>query len=129
MHQQPKLILVINHQRHMRDLLKSDLLYLGHSNVIEAASGGGGMKMIVEYSPDLVIIGLNIPDLLGITLFLNWVNQWRKPPELQPVKAIAIKSNGAETTKAAARAAGCRVVLSDQYRLECLRRAVETTLA
>ena len=126
MHKKPKLILLINHRRHMRELLKSDLLYLGHPNVIEATSGKGGMKMIVEHSPDLVIIDLNIPDLLGITLFLNWFKALYKPPKLQPIKAVAISSSGLPMPRARVEAVGCDMFLPRSYQLEHLRTAVES---
>ena len=60
-------ILVVDDDANNRELLKTILSHAGH-NVVEAADGVEGLRLVTELQPDLAIVDLRLPRLSGTEL-------------------------------------------------------------
>ncbi len=72
------LILVIDDEIQIRRFLKISLESGGY-NVIEAETGGDGIKMAAQLSPDVIVLDLGLPDMEGID-FVKRIREWSKIP-------------------------------------------------
>lgn len=60
-------ILVVDDEKHMRDLLVDTLHSAGHST-LTAANGGDGLALAQEHLPDLIISDVNMPHMDGFQM-------------------------------------------------------------
>jgi two-component system KDP operon response regulator KdpE len=95
MEQRSHHILVIEDEQPIRRFLRESLGNEGYQ-VSEAASGREGLRMASSHLPDLVILGLGLPDLDGQD-FLKQIREWFTAPivvlsardqETQKIKAL-----------------------------------------
>lgn len=87
-------VLVIDDEPQMRKLLK---LSLEHFNVkvIEAISGKEGIDLAQMYSPDLIILDMNLGDMNGLAV-LKTIREWYE----KPIIIISVENNSEGIVKA-----------------------------
>ena len=61
-------VLVVDGSRHMRDVLRRHLYALTIGNVREAATGKEGLRLLGEFTPDLIICDLESEGVGGLEL-------------------------------------------------------------
>ena len=59
------LLLVVDDEPQVRDLLR-DFLSIGGYDVIEAATGEEGLRLLREERPHLMLLGMTLPDMSGM---------------------------------------------------------------
>jgi chemosensory pili system protein ChpA (sensor histidine kinase/response regulator) len=62
-----KLVMLVDDEEMTRMFVKKILKKQGYE-ICEASSGGEALDMIMEITPDVVIIDMNMPDMNGLTL-------------------------------------------------------------
>jgi CheY-like chemotaxis protein len=65
-----KTILVVDDEKHIRELYRSELEDEGYS-VILAATGSEALKIVEENPPDLIVLDIQMPGMDGIELLEN----------------------------------------------------------
>ena len=117
-------ILVIDDDRHVRDMLKQMLERNGH-DVLAAKDGNEGLAAYRKSSVDLVITDILMPDKEGIQTIM----ELRR--EFPDVKIIAISGGGAvgpDTYLAMARELGADRTLSKPFTMATLSEMVKELL-
>ncbi|MCB0215602.1 MAG: response regulator [Chloroflexi bacterium] len=71
--------------------------------LMHAWDGESGLKLIMEYRPDIVLLDLGLPDIDGQTL----ATIIRRMPELADLRLIAVTAWPEETAREMVRAYGC----------------------
>ncbi|MGZ3788746.1 MAG: response regulator transcription factor [Bacteriovorax sp.] len=89
-----KKILVIDDEKHIAEAIKLNLKMLGHEVVI-AVNGLEGLNWWREFSPDLVIVDLMMPEIDGIGV----ITEIRKRDPKIPVLVISAKDQVKEKIK------------------------------
>jgi two-component system, OmpR family, KDP operon response regulator KdpE len=92
--QKPIRILVVDDEAQIRRALKSILATRGY-DVIFAGNGSEGLELAIEYSPDLVILDLALPDINGLEVCRE-LRAWYAAPML------VLTVSGADADKIAA---------------------------
>ncbi|HEU5085790.1 MAG TPA: response regulator, partial [Roseiflexaceae bacterium] len=70
------LVLVVEDELPIRRFLRATLPAHGY-RLLEAASGGDGMRMAAQEQPDIVILDLGLPDMDGLEVtrhLRTWTN-------------------------------------------------------
>jgi CheY-like chemotaxis protein len=121
-----QLVLVIDDDRDCRETILAVLNVYGYYNVLQAADGQEGIKMIGQHQPALVITDLNMPKMRGEEV-LRWIGREHKP--LNPlVKTIALSGDNSEAVRRVAEAAGCDLFLNKPFKILDLKAAVGSLL-
>src|SRR4051812_15155263 len=89
-----KKILVIDDEKHIAEAIKLNLKMLGHEVVI-AVNGLEGLNWWREFSPDLVIVDLMMPEIDGIGV----ITEIRKRDLKIPLLVISAKDQVKEKIK------------------------------
>lgn len=87
-------ILVIDDEEQIRRALKS-ILSARHYEVILASNGEEGLDLAIDYSPDLVILDLSMPDITGFEVcqeLRTWYNG--------PILVLSVRSSDADKINA-----------------------------
>jgi two-component system KDP operon response regulator KdpE len=84
-------VLVIEDEKQMRKLVQITLAADGYV-VIEAETGGDGIKLAAQYTPDLLLLDVGLPDIDGIEV-IRRVREWSKIP------ILVISASGQEEKK------------------------------
>jgi two-component system KDP operon response regulator KdpE len=110
------LILVIENERRLRAHLRATLSG-EHFRIAEAARGDEGLHQVAVHNPDVVVLGLRLPDMDGIDV----TTQLR---ERTAVPIVLLSAPGEETEKVAALDAGANDHLKKPFDkgefLECI---------
>lgn len=92
-------ILLVDDSKTMRNIQKSVLAQLGHSDVQEACDGQDALSKAVAYKPDLMLVDWNMPIMDGLT-FVKTFRQTNKTTPIIMVTTEAEKSRVIEAIKA-----------------------------
>lgn len=84
-------ILVVDDEAPIRKLILSAFAD-DNCKIIEAASGGEGLRSVATYNPDLVVLDLGLPDLDGVEVI-------RRVREFSNVPIIVLSARGEEAVK------------------------------
>ncbi len=95
------LVLLIDDDSDSRELLGILLSHAGHE-VIQAATGGEGLELLVARRPRVAIIDIGLPDMSG----LDVARRAREQLDGTPVKLIALTGFGQQRDRENATAAG-----------------------
>ncbi len=60
-------ILLVDDSRTIRNIQKNILAKLGHTEIDEAPDGVEGVAKVREFSPDLILLDWNMPNMDGLT--------------------------------------------------------------
>lgn len=101
--------LLIEDEFSIRRFLRAGLSGTG-INLIEAANGRDGARMIASHNPDLVLLDLGLPDIDGIQL-ISEIREWSKVP------LIVLSARGQERDKIEALDRGADDYLTKPFQL------------
>lgn len=95
-------LLVVEDSEDHRRILRDGLINAGF-DVMEAADGKTGIAVAVSKRPDLIFMGLQLPDMDG-TDAIRWL---KSDPDLRRIPVIAVTSYALSGEQERSRAAGC----------------------
>ncbi len=92
-------ILLVDDSKTMRNIQKSILVQLGHTDIVEASDGLDALSKVGAFSIDLMMVDWNMPNMDGLT----FVKQYRAKGGAAPIIMVtteAEKSRVVEAIKA-----------------------------
>ena len=104
-----------------RFLIRSLLEFLAF-DVIEVPNGQQAFENAVIYQPDIILIELKSPVVIGYTA----IRRIKKTPDLLKVPIIAISSTSARTSEHLAITAGCSAYVEKPIEFDLLESIVES---
>jgi len=116
----PKTILYIEDNPDNRLLIKRILEAEGYK-ILEAETGETGVAMVLQHSPDLVLLDINLPDIDGYEV----TRQIRKT---STVPILALTANVMQGDKERSLAAGCNSYIAKPIDVDALPKQVEAYL-
>ncbi len=116
-------ILLVDDSRTIRNIQKSTLKTLGHSDITEAADGIEALTCISKQRPDLMLVDWNMPNMDGITL-IKKVRETDKSLPIIMVTTEAEKSRVLEALKA-----GVNNYVVKPFTAETLSEKINQTMA
>lgn len=117
-------ILVIEDEEDIRDFATRVLELEGY-RVLQAASGGEGMKMLREYPVSLVLLDLRLPDCDGSKVLA----ELKGDPELSMVPVVMFTASAAVTQRSRALTTGAADYLVKPLSAARLKETVHRVLA
>ena len=94
-------------------LLSYALEDMGYS-VVKASCGGDAIELAAQYTPDLVLLDILLPDMNGMTV----IGHLRQQPGMQTVPIIAVTALARTVERSKIIAAGFTAYISKPYMLE-----------
>lgn len=116
-------ILVVDDDADIRLLVQTVLSQAGFE-VLQSATGKGGLDIASTGSVDLVLLDLHIPDLDAWTFLIR---SWEHPTAKQ-VPVVMFTASGDESVADRARAWGCRGFLAKPFTAEDLLAVIDQAL-
>ncbi|HYD00537.1 MAG TPA: response regulator [Phycisphaerales bacterium] len=92
-------IFIIDDSKTMRNIQKSILGTLGHTEIAEAGDGQDALSRVDAFNPDLILVDWNMPVMDGITFVKNYRAKGSKTPIIM-VTTEAEKTRVVEAIKA-----------------------------
>lgn len=92
-------IMLIDDSKTMRNIQKSVLAQLGHTEVEEACDGQDALSKVAAFRPDLILVDWNMPNMDGLT-FVKTFRSSNKTTPLIMVTTESEKSRVIEAIKA-----------------------------
>ena len=116
-------ILIVDDSQTMRNIQKSTLKQLGHTDFAEAGDGQDALSRVDVFNPDLILVDWNMPVMDGIT----FVKQYRAKGRKVPI--IMITTEAEKTRVVEAIKAGVNNYLVKPFTPESLGQKVTETMA
>ena len=116
-------ILLVDDSRTIRNLQKSVLRQLGHTDVVEAGDGLEALERFAEHNPDLVLVDWNMPNMDGIT-FVRKVREFDLETPLIMCTTDADKARVLDAIKA-----GVNNYVVKPFTIESLGEKINQTVA
>lgn len=92
-------IMLVDDSKTMRNIQKSVLNQLGHTEIEEACDGQDALSKVFAYAPDLMLVDWNMPNVDGLT-FVKAYRQQNKTTPIIMVTTEAEKARVIEAIKA-----------------------------
>ena len=92
-------VMLIDDSKTMRNIQKSVLAQLGHTQIEEACDGQDALSKVVAFKPDLVLVDWNMPNMDGLS-FVKAFRQTNKTTPLIMVTTESEKSRVIDAIKA-----------------------------
>ena len=89
-------ILLIDDSKTMRNIQKSVLTQLGYKEIKEACDGQDALNKLTEYTPDLVLVDWNMPNMDG----LSFVKAFRQKNRTTPLIMVTTEAEKARVIEA-----------------------------
>ena len=89
-------ILLVEDSKTMRNIEKSVLTQLGHTEVEEACDGQDALRKLAEYEPELLLVDWNMPNMDG----LSFVKAYRQMNKATPIIMVTTESEKARVVEA-----------------------------
>lgn len=119
----PKKILIVEDNEVNRLLIKDILAYHGYE-IIEAANGADGLKMVKACRPDLILMDMQMPVMDGFAA----VTLLKADPETRDIKVVCITSFTMKGDKERILQAGCDEYVAKPINTRELPRMVKRHL-
>ena len=118
-------ILIVDDSTMLRDMLSYALNEGGYSDVVEAVDGVDGLNKANEYSFDLVITDVNMPNMDGLTL----VSELRKIDQYLKTPILVLTTERGDDMKSKGKAAGATGWIVKPFIPDQLLKAVNIVLS
>jgi len=115
-------ILLVDDSRTIRNIQKSTLATMGHTDVLEAADGLEALAVLAKVRPDLVLVDWNMPNMDGITLIRKVREKDKKLP------MIMVTTEAEKTRIMEALRAGVNNYVVKPFTAETLAEKINATL-
>ncbi len=89
-------ILLVEDSKTMRNIEKSVLAQLGHTDVEEACDGQDALQKLGSFTPDLLLVDWNMPNMDGLT----FVKAFRQSNKSTPIIMVTTESEKARVVEA-----------------------------
>ena len=89
-------VLLVDDSKTMRNIQKSILAQLGHTDIEEASDGQEALEKVSGFKPDLLLVDWNMPKLNG----LEFVKAFRKDNKTTPIIMVTTESERARVVEA-----------------------------
>ena len=89
-------ILLVDDSKTMRNIQKSILTQLGHTELEEACDGQDALSKLGAFAPDLILLDWNMPNMDGLT----FVKEFRKANTTTPVIMVTTESERSRVVEA-----------------------------
>ena len=89
-------ILLVDDSKTMRNIQKSILTQLGHTELEEACDGQDALSKLGAFAPDLILLDWTMPNMDGLT----FVREFRKSNTTTPVIMVTTESERARVVEA-----------------------------
>ncbi|MEM7622352.1 MAG: response regulator [Planctomycetota bacterium] len=89
-------VMLIDDSKTMRNIQKSVLRQLGHTDIEEACDGQDALSKIGAFEPDLVLVDWNMPNMDGLT----FVKTYRKTDKVTPMIMVTTEAEKARVIEA-----------------------------
>lgn len=81
-------ILLVDDSRTMRNIQKSVLSQLGHTDIEEACDGQDALSKVWAFEPDLLLVDWNMPNMDGLT----FVKTFRQKDKATPIIMVTTET-------------------------------------
>lgn len=116
-------ILLVDDSKTMRNIQKSVLAQLGHTQIEEACDGVDALSKAAGFAPDLLLVDWNMPNMDGLT----FVKQYRAKGQKQPIIMVTTESEKARVIEAIK--AGVNNYVVKPFTPDILSQRIEETMA
>jgi len=89
-------ILLVDDSRTMRNIQKSVLGQLGHTEIEEACDGQDALSKVWAYEPDLLLVDWNMPNMNG----LEFVKAYRQKDKTTPIIMVTTETEKSRVIEA-----------------------------
>ncbi|MFT3684224.1 MAG: response regulator [Phycisphaerales bacterium] len=116
-------VFTIDDSKTMRNIVKSVLATLGHTDIGEAGDGADALSRIDSFGPDLILVDWNMPVMDGIT----FVKQYRAKGGKAPI--IMVTTEAEKTRVVEAIKAGVNNYVVKPFTPESLSQRINETMS
>lgn len=116
-------IMLIDDSKTMRNIQKSVLAQLGHTNVEEACDGQDALSKVFAVQPDLILVDWNMPHVDG----LQFVKAFRVQNKTTPLIMVTTESEKARVIEAIK--AGVNNYVVKPFTPDLLSQRIQETMA
>lgn len=116
-------ILLVDDSKTMRNIQRSVLSQLGHTEVEEACDGVDALKKLEAFTPELLLVDWNMPNMDGLT----FVKQFRAKGSKTPI--IMVTTESEKTRVIEAIKAGVNNYVVKPFTPDILGQRISETLA
>lgn len=89
-------IMLIDDSKTMRNIQKSVLAQLGHTQIEEACDGQDALTKVAAFAPDLILVDWNMPNMDGLT----FVKHFRAANKVTPLIMVTTESEKSRVIEA-----------------------------
>jgi len=115
-------VLLIDDSKTMRNIQKSVLSQLGHTDVEEACDGQDALSKVGAFQPDLLLVDWNMPNMDGLT----FVKKFRALDKTSPIIMVTTESERSRVVEAIK--AGVNNYLVKPFTPDVLSQRIDETL-
>mgnify|MGYP006272513329 CR=1 FL=1 len=116
-------VMLIDDSKTMRNIQKSVLRQLGHTEIEEACDGQDALSKIGAFQPELVLVDWNMPNMDGLT----FVKQYRKTDKTTPMIMVTTEAEKARVIDAIK--AGVNNYVVKPFTPDLLSQRIEETMS
>jgi len=116
-------ILLIDDSKTMRNIQKSVLAQLGHTQIEEACDGQDALSKVGAFQPDLILVDWNMPNMDGLT----FVKTYRNSNKVTPLIMVTTESEKSRVIEAIK--AGVNNYVVKPFTPDLLSQRINETLA
>ena len=116
-------VLLIDDSKTMRNIQKSVLRQLGHTEVEEACDGQDALNTLQSYDPELILVDWNMPNMDGLT----FVKTYRKINKTTPLIMVTTEAEKARVIEAIK--AGVNNYVVKPFTPDLLSQRIDETMA
>ena len=115
-------IMLIDDSRTMRNIQKTVLAQIGHTDVVEAADGVDALSKVQAETPDLILLDWNMPNMDG----MSFLKAFRERDKNTPVIMVTTEAEKARVIEAIK--AGVNNYVVKPFTPDLLSQRIEETL-
>ena len=116
-------ILLVDDSKTMRNIQKSVLAQLGHTNIEEACDGQDALSKVKAFAPDLLLVDWNMPNMDG----LSFVKAYRQDDKSTPIIMVTTEAEKSRVIEAIK--AGVNNYVVKPFTPDLLSQRIQETLA